>query len=63
MREPPRLTRGRRGAVWLIHDRAARAGGLLVAFADRRGGVSPAPFDSLNLSARGGDDPRRARAN
>lgn len=31
--------------------------GLLVAFTDRNGGVSPAPYDSLNLAARVGDDP------
>jgi len=59
----PRLARARRDGVWLIEDRRARADGLLVVFADRRGGISPPPFDSLNLAARGGDDPRRARAN
>ncbi len=32
------------------------AGPVAVAFTDRHGGVSPAPFDSLNLSAASGDD-------
>lgn len=31
-------------------------GGVAVAFTDREGGVSAAPFDSLNLAARVGDD-------
>lgn len=31
--------------------------GLVVAFPDRRGGVSQAPFDSLNLGFSTGDDP------
>ncbi|MFP5352346.1 MAG: polyphenol oxidase family protein [Actinomycetota bacterium] len=31
--------------------------GVTVLFTDRNGGVSPAPFDSLNLAARVGDDP------
>ena len=29
----------------------------------RHGGVSPAPFDSLNVGRGGGDDPRRVEAN
>ena len=31
--------------------------GVAVVFSDRNGGVSPVPFDSLNLAARVGDDP------
>ena len=38
-------------------DESERAAGLLVGFTDRRGGVSAAPYDSLNLAARVGDDP------
>lgn len=36
---------------------------VTVAFTDRNGGVSPAPFDSLNLAARVGDDPELVREN
>jgi len=34
-----------------------------VAFSTRLGGVSPAPYDSLNLSPATGDDPERVAAN
>lgn len=44
------------GAIRLQTDPAARANGLLIAFTDRRGGVSSPPYDSLNLAARVGDD-------
>ena len=37
--------------------------GIAVAFSDRNGGVSPAPFDSLNLAARVGDDPELVKEN
>ena len=37
--------------------------GVAVVFSDRNGGVSPAPFDSLNLAARVGDDPELVREN
>lgn len=42
--------------VSLLTDADALAGGVLVAFADRRGGVSRAPFDELNLAASVGDE-------
>lgn len=38
-------------------------GPVELAFTDRHGGVSPAPFDSLNLGWSGGDDPEAMRAN
>jgi YfiH family protein len=37
--------------------------GVLAAFTERTGGVSPAPFDSLNLGFRTGDSPERVAAN
>jgi polyphenol oxidase len=42
--------------VRLLVDEAAAERGVLVAFSDRRGGVSAAPFDGLNLALRVGDD-------
>lgn len=44
-------------------DPAAHAAGLMVAFTDRDGGVSSAPYDSLNLAARVGDDANRVADN
>lgn len=44
-------------------DPAARDGGILVGFTDRTGGVSRAPFDTLNLAARVGDDPAAVEEN
>jgi YfiH family protein len=38
-----------------LTDPGARERGLLVAFSDRRGGVSDPPFDELNLSVSVGD--------
>ena len=37
--------------------------GVSVGFTDRHGGVSAAPFDSLNLAARVGDDPAAVSEN
>jgi YfiH family protein len=42
---------------------AAHVGGARVLFTTRRGGVSRAPFDSLNLGAKTGDDPDAVAAN
>lgn len=44
-------------------DENERTAGLLVGFTDRRGGVSAAPYDSLNLAARVGDDPAAVEEN
>ena len=49
--------------VRLQIDAAARSDGVLVAFADREGGVSPAPYGSLNLGVSVGDDPDLVAAN
>ncbi|MDQ3956015.1 MAG: polyphenol oxidase family protein [Actinomycetota bacterium] len=43
--------------VHLLVDEEARRRGWLVAFADRRGGVSEAPYNWLNLAARVEDVP------
>jgi YfiH family protein len=59
----PELSARIRGGVWMLEDHAARAAGVLVAFCDRRGGVSRAPFDSLNLGGRTGDDPSSVAEN
>lgn len=47
----------------LLTDPGAAAAGVLVAFTDRNGGVSPAPYDTLNLAGRGGDDPGLVEVN
>jgi YfiH family protein len=49
--------------VPLLVDRAARQRDLLVAFSDRRGGVSSSPYDELNLAASVGDRPRDVARN
>ncbi|MBA3629438.1 MAG: laccase domain-containing protein [Actinobacteria bacterium] len=45
------------GALRVWTDPAALEAGVLVAFSERHGGVSEAPFHSLNLGARAGDSP------
>ena len=50
-----------RDGLRLLVDENADARGVLVAFTGRTGGSSEPPFDTLNLSARVGDD--RAAAN
>jgi YfiH family protein len=40
--------------LWV--DPGARRKGLIVAFSDRRGGTSKAPYDTLNLATRVGDN-------
>ena len=53
----PELVDEEVGGVHLLVDPGAAERGVLVAFADRRGGVSAAPYDTLNLAARVGDHP------
>lgn len=50
------LTRYQAGTVTLLAD-ARVAGGVTFAFTERTGGVSEAPYASLNLGALCGDDP------
>src|SRR5918992_980126 len=56
MTRAPALQRADRDGIGVLSDAGARRDGLLVAFLNRTGGVSRAPFDSLNLALRGGDD-------
>ena len=49
--------------VALDTDPAAAASGVTFCFTERIGGVSPAPFASLNLGAKGGDDPANVMEN
>ncbi len=49
------LTRQTSGGVTLLTDES-RPGGVTLAFTERTGGVSSAPYASLNLGARCGDD-------
>lgn len=51
----PSLTRTHHGHVVLLED-TKRPYSVHLAFSERVGGVSRAPFDSLNLSSRCGDD-------
>jgi hypothetical protein len=45
----------------LAHDETRGAARLV--FTDRSGGVSPPPYDALNLALHTGDDPERVQAN
>jgi len=47
----------------LTPQRLDPPGRLVVAFATRKGGVSPSPYDSLNFSPSTGDSPERVRQN
>lgn len=53
-----RLQRREHEGVGILHDAEAEVRGVLVAFANRQGGVSQPPYDQLNLAAESGD--RRA---
>jgi YfiH family protein len=59
----PTLVPADHGGLRLATDPAAREAGVLVAFTDRRGGVSRRPFDSLNLAMSVGDDPSAVTTN
>lgn len=56
MTPAPGLERADIAGIGVLSDERARRDGVLVAFTNRRGGVSRAPYDSLNLAARVGDD-------
>jgi len=51
------------GGIRALVPERLESGGFLVAFTERAGGVSDAPFNSLNLGLRCGDDPARAQEN
>jgi polyphenol oxidase len=59
----PVLTARTVGGVGTLVDEQARSDGLLVGFTNRLGGVSHAPFDSLNLAAGVGDEPAAVAEN
>jgi YfiH family protein len=52
----PELCAVTQNGVGFLIDEGARDAGLLVAFGNRRGGVSRPPFEGLNLALRVGDD-------
>ena len=52
----PELRAVTSNGVGFLVDEGARAAGVLVAFGNRRGGVSRPPYDELNLALRVGDD-------
>ena len=56
------LTRQTSGGVTLLTDES-RPGGVTLAFTERTGGVSAAPYASLNLGARCGDEAARVAEN
>ena len=56
MTPAPGLERADLAGIGVLSDERARRDGVLVAFTNRRGGVSRAPYASLNLAARVGDD-------
>lgn len=57
IRRTPRLTRCQHeGVCWWTDEELGREG-IVVAFSERAGGVSAAPFHSLNLAGHVGDDP------
>ena len=58
----PSLERYQSGEVTLLSD-ARVAGGVTFAFTERTGGVSEAPYASLNLGDACGDDPARVAEN
>jgi polyphenol oxidase len=51
-----RLTEQESNGLRLLVDPDAAGAGVIVAFSDRRGGVSRRPYDELNLAIRVGDD-------
>jgi hypothetical protein len=51
------------GDVWLARVDGARRFGVDAWVSERRGGVSPAPFEALNLGDHVGDDPQFVREN
>ena len=52
----PSLTSVTRDGIGLEVDEGARSRGVVVAFSDRRGGVSTGPYESLNLALTVGDE-------
>jgi len=59
----PSLESHKNCGVRVMTDPAALLAGVLIAFTDRHGGVGAAPYDTLNLALRVGDDPKVVAAN
>ncbi len=59
----PSLSRVTNGAVSYWTDRRLLEAGVTIGFSERTGGASAAPFESLNLAAHVGDDPRAVDVN
>jgi YfiH family protein len=59
----PSLTTTTRDGITMEVDEAARRAGVLVAFTGRSGGVSEAPYDSLNLALTVGDQTSAVQEN
>lgn len=56
MERPPSIEEVSHHGLRLLTDPSSGSDGLLVVFTDRNGGVSPPPYDTLNLAARVGDE-------
>ncbi len=63
MRIEPKLSSFESDGLHILWDERAYEAGLLVGFTDRRGGASEAPYDTLNLAARVGDDAEPVQEN
>lgn len=59
----PELRATSHNGVGLLIDESAHDAGVLVAFGNRRGGVSRPPYDELNLALRVGDHPEDVEEN
>lgn len=59
----PVLERTEREGVWVWTDPQLANAGVIVAFSERRGGVSDPPYASLNLAHHVGDDPQAVDTN
>jgi YfiH family protein len=51
------------GVRWLAFNHLSQAPGVAHAATTRHGGISPPPFDTLNLGTGSGDTPERVREN
>lgn len=64
MSQHARLTRHKEsGCFWWSDDELLESEGVLIAFSERGGGVSAAPWSGLNLAGHVGDDPAAVDSN
>ncbi len=59
----PSLTSRGESVRFLTDPDLRERSGVIVAFSERTGGVSPSPYDSLNLASHVGDDPEHVDVN